>query len=237
VRGKFELQSPAWLKSFRLPKIPGILWISFLHSLFLLLMGYFWLGTSYTFEDEAVLIKLTTMIKKNILGFDPKPSPDKVLFINTSASKVPNYTDVNELSPKPSVELITDRQKLARFLDMLIPYKENIPLIVTDIVFDMPAPGDSVLQEKFTVLGNRVLAVSYLSEIDSIVPPLFRVLYALSAYRSSAEMYFKYPVAYKGKKTVPTAMYEMTTGSVIEKRGLFFRDNKKYILKSPVTDL
>jgi hypothetical protein len=221
----------------RVPKIPSILWLSLLHSFVLLFMGYFWLGTSYTFEDEALLIKWSTVIKKKILDIDPKPSSDKVLFVNTARCKIPYYTHSEGLSLNPSVELITDRKKLASFLDQLIPYKDSISLIVVDILLDMPAEGDSLLQEKFKELGDKVLAVSYMPEIDSIVPPRFHVPYALSTYRSSEEMFFKYPVAYKGHETVPTVMYEKTTGSVIKKRGLFFRDNKKFILKSPVTDL
>jgi hypothetical protein len=221
---------------WRLPKIPRNLWLSFLHSLFLLLMGYFWLGTSFTFEDEALLIKWTTLIKKDVFGIDPKPPADKVLFINTATSKIPVYTEADALSLKPAVELITDREKLAGMLELLIPIKDSIDLIVLDILFDLPTPGDSILEERFRELGDKILAVSYMPEVDSIVPPLFQVPYALSTYRSSADMYFKYPVAYKGKKTVPTVMYEKTTGSEIVKKGLFFRDHKKYILKSPVTD-
>jgi hypothetical protein len=199
-------------------------------------MGYFWLGSSYTFEDEALLIKWTTLIKNELMGIGPRPSPQKVLFVNTAGSKVPVFTRADALSLKPAVELITDRQKMALFMDLLIPFKENIELIVTDVVFDMPAEGDSILKDKFGRLEDKVLAVSYMSENDSIVTPLFPVPYALSTYRSSSEMYFKYPVAYKGNKTVPTVMYEKYTGSKIEKRGPFFWDKGRLILKAPITN-
>jgi hypothetical protein len=225
------------IRVIKIPKLPVILWLSFLHSFFLLFMGYLWLGTSYTFEDEALLIKLTTFLKKELLGNDPKPSPDKVIFINTAASKIPVYTREDALSLQPSVELITDREKLARFLELLVPIKDSINLIVVDILFDLPDGGDSILQQRFRELGNKILGVSTMPEVDSIVPPIFPIPYALSTYRSSAEMYFKYPVAYKGNKTVPTVMYEKNTGSEIVKKGLFFRDHNKYILKSPITNI
>jgi hypothetical protein len=160
-----------------------------------------------------------------------------VLFINTAASKIPYYRHYDGLSLQPSVELITDRKKLASFLDQLIPFKEHISLIVVDIFLGMPAEGDSLLQEKFNALGDKVLAVSYMPEVDSVVPPGFRVPYALSAYFSPEEVFFKYPVAYKNHPTIPHVMYEKTSGAVIEKRGMFFRQNRKYILKSPVTDI
>jgi hypothetical protein len=159
-----------------------------------------------------------------------------VLFVNTAGSKIPVFTSADALSLKPAVELITDRKKLAQFMDLLIPFKENIELIVTDVVFDMPADGDSILKDKFSRLDDKVLAVSYMSENDSIVIPLFPVPYALSTYRSSSEMFFKYPVAYKGNKTVPTVMYEKYTGSSIEKKGPFFWDQGQLILKAPITN-
>jgi len=210
--------------------------VSFFHSLFLLLMGYFWLGSSYTFEDEALLIKWTTLVKHELMGIGPRPSPDKVLFVNTALSKVPIYTSADALSLKPAMELITDRQKLAQFMDLLIPFQENIELIVTDVVFDMPASGDSILKDKLSRLDDKVLTVSYMAENESIVTPLFQVPYALSTYRSSAEMYFKYPVAYKGEKTVPTVMYEKSTGSEIVKKGPFFWNQGNLILKAPITN-
>jgi len=119
---------------------------------------------------------------------------------------------------------------------LLIPFKDKIELIVTDVVFDMPANGDSLLNDKLSRLDNKVLSVSYMAEDDSIVSPLFKVPYALSTYRSSAEMFFKYPVAYRGEKTVPTVMYEKSTGTEIKKKGPFFWNQGNLILKAPITN-
>jgi len=236
VRRKHKVAWLRFCRKIKAVKVPRLWKFSFLHSLFLLLMGYFWLGTSYTFEDEALLIKWTTLIKKELMGIDPKPSPDEVLFINTAGSKIPVYTDADALSLKPAVELITDREQLAHFLDLLLPFKDSIPLIVADVLFDIPAIGDSLLADKMTKLGDKILSVSYMPETDSIVPPLFDVPYALSTYRSSAEMYFKYPLAYKQEKTVPTVMYEKTTGREIVRKGPFYGDHGQLLLKSPVTN-
>jgi hypothetical protein len=217
-------------------KNTGLVALSFLHGIFLLMLGYIWLGMTYTFGDEAFLIKWSSLVKKEILNIDPKPSPNDVLFINTSTSKVQVFTDADPLSMKPATELITDRIKLAGFLDQMIPFKDSIRLIVLDVLFDRPSTGDSLLQEKFDLLGDKLMTVSYMPAQDAVVKPDFKIPYALATYRSAADMFFKYPVIYRGYKTLPTAIYEKLTGSEITRRGLFFREGKKFSLKAPITD-
>ena len=87
--------------------------ISIVHGFFLLGLGYIWLGMTYTFGDEAFLIKWTALIKKEILNIDPKPQPREVLFINTSNSKTFVEVYDNPLSIKPGSVNITDRGQLA----------------------------------------------------------------------------------------------------------------------------
>jgi hypothetical protein len=236
VISKIKIFFSGFIVKSGIKKIHTYFMLSFLHGVFLLLLGYFWLGTSFTFKDEALLIRLTTFLKKEFIGSDSKPSPNKVLFINTSSSKIPIDTHVDELSLKPSVELITDRKALADLLGLMLPYKDKIDLIVVDILFDFPSESDTILEKMLVEFKNKILIVSNMTNSDSIMPALFSVPGALSTYVSTAEMYFKYPVAYRGNKTIPTVMYETMTGSEIEKKGAFFRDNKKFSLKSPITD-
>lgn len=223
-------------KKIKILKILQTLLISFIHSLFLLLLGYIWLGMTYTFGDEAFLIKWTALIKKELFAIDPKPDPGEVLFINSSASKKMVKTGADPLLLSPSVELITDRSELAGLLELMVPFKDSIGLIVIDVLFDIHADDDSLLQQRFNELGDKVLAVSFMPKVDSIVRPVLSVPYALSTYRSAAGMYFKYPVAFQDQKTVPTVIYEKLTGARIEKKGLFYRDGKKFSLKTPITD-
>jgi hypothetical protein len=236
VISKIKIFFSGVIEKSGIKKIRTLYFLCFLHSLFLLFLGYFWLGTSYTFKDEALLIRLTTWLKKEFIGSDSRPSPDKVLFINTSSSKIPIETHEDELSLNPSVELITDRKALSDLLDFMLPFKEKIDLIVVDILFDIPAEGDTILDKRLREFKDKILLVSYITDSNLVKPPLYQVPYALSTYLSTAEMYFKYPVEFRGNKTVPTVMYEKMTGSEIKKKGAFFRDGEKFSLKSPITD-
>ena len=221
---------------YRIPKIPKRFFLSLVHGFFLLLVGYVWLGMTYTFGDEAFLIKWTSLIKKEILAIDPKPDPGSVLFVNTSATKVQVYTDADPLSLKPSTELITDRVKLAQLLELMVPYKDSIRLIVVDVLFDIAAEGDSLLQKQFDRLGDKVLCVSYMPSADSLIRPVFSVPYALATYRSAAGMYFKYPVITGELKTLPTVMYEKLNGREFSGKGLLYRVDGKLSFKAPITD-
>ena len=91
-----------------------LLLISIFHSFFLLSLGYIWLGMSYTFGDEAFLIKWTSLIKKEMLRIDPKPPPSDVLFINTSQSKAEIEVNTDPLSIQPVKMEITDRKQIAQ---------------------------------------------------------------------------------------------------------------------------
>jgi hypothetical protein len=210
--------------------------ISILHSFFLLILGYVWLGMAYTFGDEAFLIKWTSIIKKEILHIDPKPSPTEILFINTSQSKVEIEIHTDPLSVNPQKIMVTNREQLSHLLDLMTPYKNEIKLIVLDLLFDLPTENDSLLQLQFNELGNKVIGASHMPNEETILKPVFDVPYALATYRSAAGMYFKYPVMYKGQKTLPTVIYEIISGNKIVKKRLFFRDGKNYSLKAPITD-
>ena len=219
-----------WLKKYKL------LLISLIHSFFLLTLGYVWLGMTYTFGDEAFLIKWTALIKKELLNIDPKPAPNEILFINTAQSKIEINVFDDPLSIAPQKVEITDRTQLANILKLIEPFKNEVKLIVLDLIFDYTTENDSILQIQFNKLGDKVLVASHIPEDGKLLKPVLKVPYALATYRSAAGMFFKYPIIYEGEKTLPTKIYEKVSGSKIEKKGLFFREGKKYSLKAPITD-
>ena len=118
----------------------------------------------------------------------------------------------------------------------MAPFKNEIKLVVLDILFDVPSKDDSVLQQQFYFYGDKVLGVSHFKNKDTYLKPVLHLPYALATYRSAAGMYFKYPVIYQGIETLPTSIYGKLTGNKIIKKGLFFRDGKKLSLKAPITD-
>lgn len=210
--------------------------ISIFHSFFLLILGYIWLGMTYTFGDEAFLIKWTSIIKKEILTIDPKPSPNEVLFINTSQSKVEIEYNDDPLLINPKKIEITDRKQLAELIKLIEPFKNQVKLVVLDILFDLPSDEDSLLQIRFDRMGDKIIGVSHMPDKETLLKPVLNLPFSLATYRSAAGMFFKYPVVYDGHKTVPAVIYEKLSKKEIIKKGLFFRINNSISLKAPITD-
>jgi hypothetical protein len=213
-----------------------IIIISIFHGFFLLGMGYVWLGMTYTFGDEAFLIKWTSVIKKEILTIDPKPSPADVLFINTSQNKIQiEYYD-DPLLLNPGKIEITDRKQLAELIKLIEPFKDQVELVVLDILFDLPGADDSLLQIRFDEMGDKIIGVSHMPDKETLLKPVLNLPFSLPTYRSAAGMFFKYPIIYDGQKTIPTVIYEKLSGKEIVKKGPFFRIDNKLSLKAPITD-
>ncbi len=220
----------------KLPKLLLLILISVLHSFLLLGLGYVWLGMTYTFGDEAFLIKWTSLIKKVVMNIDPKPPPSNVLFVNTAQSKVEIKIDLDPLSVEPTKIEITNREQLSQLLALMAPYKDEIRLVVLDMLFDYPSEKDSLLQQQFHFFAEKVVGASHLESGDKYIKPVLDLPFALATYTSAAGMYFKYPVMFNGRKTLPTVIYEKVSGNKITRGSLFYRDGKKLSLKAPITD-
>ncbi|PSR13928.1 MAG: hypothetical protein DA408_04070 [Bacteroidetes bacterium] len=177
----------------------------------MLLISFYWLGLPYTFGDEAFLIKWTALTKKSLFGIDPKPSPESVLFVDLSESKttesIPN--EFGEINDYHRI-ITTDRQQLASFLEMIVPYRDDVRLVVLDVLLDKPSPGDSILQRTVEKLGDKILGINQLNNeggIDSTA--IHFPNQALANYRSAQGLFLKYPLLLKGHfPTVPLAMYQ-----------------------------
>jgi hypothetical protein len=59
-----------------------ILGISFIHAVLLILMVFGLNNQSYIHWDESTLSRLATILKKSVLGIDPKPAKEDFLFVN-----------------------------------------------------------------------------------------------------------------------------------------------------------
>lgn len=210
---------------------------SFLHGIWMLLLTFYWLSMPYTFGDETFLIKWTSLVKKELFGFDQKPSPQEVLLVDVSASKTTIESEDLFGKSKYNRRIITDRQQISDFLAMLIPYKDELQLVLVDILFEDATPYDSLLTTQFDTLGQKILGISHLENGDSLVQPIFDIPTALATYRSSNDLFLKYPLKMKDTlKTVPLVLLEKLEGVEYKKwAGLNWIDGK-LSLPSPLVD-
>ena len=168
-----------------------------LNAVVMLALTLFWIKLPRTFGDEAVFIKWTSLVKKTVLGIDPKPAAESFLYIDVSHSKAlvktpdplfEEYTGYNH-------EAITDRAQVAALLQAIEAYGRDVPLILLDIYFEYPSPDDSLLQaaidgSSFPVVGARGLGDA---RTDTL-PPAVRLPTGVAMYLSVDENFMKYPL-------------------------------------------
>ncbi len=212
--------------------------ISLLNALLMLGLTFYWLSLPYTFGDEAFLIKWTSLTKKSLLGIDPKPPPESVLFVDIADSKT-TLNKPNEFGEVSSFhrEVITDRAHLSQFLDMVEPYKEQTRLIVIDVLFQDSSQQDSMLQASMDRLEGKLLGVSHFEEGMHLVDPVLDLPTAVATYRAAQGMFVKYPLGMTDSfSTVPTAIYEQLHQAQISSDGWFTRINRRISLPAPLVD-
>lgn len=177
---------------------------SLTNALVMLLLALFWLSLPRTFGDEAFLIKWTSLVKKTVLGIDPKPAAESFLYVDVSRSKtvIPaidplfeDYTGFNHVA-------ITDRAQLAEFLTYVRKYGDEIPLVLMDINFSKPSPDDELLQAAIDSLPFPKVAATTPAEFLDSVPAPINVPSGIAMYLSVDENFMKYPLFFND--TLPT---------------------------------
>ncbi|MEM6398279.1 MAG: CHASE2 domain-containing protein [Bacteroidota bacterium] len=215
-----------------------LLGISTLNAGIMLVITFVWLGLPYTFGDEAFFIKWTALTKKSLLGIDPKPDPEEVLFVDISGSKT-IIEQPNEFGqPSPYFrQVITDRTHLAEFLSLMAPYKEGIELIVLDVLFDQPTEADSSLQVSVDKLGDKLLGITQAPTPDTQPLVIDFSQSAMASYRTTQGAFMKYPLLYEDSLvTTPVRMYELLHQEQLDYSGTFFRFERGISLRNPIVD-
>ncbi len=213
--------------------------LSLLHAAAMLVFTFYWLQLPYTFGDEAFLIRWSSLVKKSLLGMDPKPSPEEVLLVDVSGIKT-TIEGENEFG-EPSRyhrEVITDRADLAEFFELVNHYREKVRLVLCDIRFPEPTARDSLLQRQIDALGDKLLGVSSLDQEGNHVEPVLDLPHALAAYQSADEQFLKYPLYFGDSlKTAPLVLYEKLDGGRFRQGGFFFhRLDGQLMLADPIID-
>lgn len=220
--------------------------ISCLNALIMLFVAYYWLSLPRTFGDEAFLIKWSSLIRKSLLGFDEKPAPKDVLFVDVSGSKttvpdeepdIQSFFSPGELETPYHRKVITDRKDLVAFFKILNKYQDDIQFVLCDILFEDSTAHDEALQKEIASLGNKILGVSHLQEGKNFIEPVISMPNASATYRSTSDLFLKFPLLIRDSiKTVPLVMYEKTKNARFSKSGPFYLINNQLSLPSPIVD-
>lgn len=215
------------------------LWsFSLLNAVFMLFFTYYWLSQPYTFGDEAFLIKWSSLTKKKLLGIDPEPSADELLFINVADNKT-TINAPSEFYDKSGYarKVITDRQHLVQFFELLNRYGDEIQLVLCDILFEDTTRYDAALEYEFQKLGDKLLVISHLKNGTEYIKPTLNVNYAPATYTATQGLFLKYPLILEDSlKTVPLVMYEKLNQARFRNKKWYYTLNGKLSLPAPIVD-
>ena len=169
---------------------------SLTNGLVMLLLALFWLSLPRTFGDEAFLIKWTSLVKKTVLGIDPKPDAESFLYVDVSRSKavIPAMDPLFEEFTGYNRIAITDRAQLAEFLNYVRRYGEDVPLVLMDINFAAASPQDSLLQAAIDSLPFPQVAATTPELLAETALPAIDVPRGVAMYLSVDENFMKYPL-------------------------------------------
>jgi hypothetical protein len=214
--------------------------ISILNSILMLGLAYYWLSLPRTFGDEAFFIKWSSLVRKSLLGFDDKPNPQEVLFIDVSGSKT-TIPDMKAFSFMPEAgyhrKVITNRAELAELFRYMEPYRQDIKFVLCDVLFEDTTAYDQQLEASMQRFGDRILAVSHLEEGKKLVQPTIDIPHGLATYRSTSGSFLKFPILLEDSlKTIPTLMHERLDGKKYSPLGPMHTFSGRLSLPSPIVD-
>lgn len=205
----------------------------------MLVLCLYWLSLPRTFGDEAFFIQWTSLVKKSLLGFDEKPAPNTVFYVDISGSK----TLIEK--PDPFYEektgyqylAITNREDLAHFLQYIRTYGKDIPLVILDLAFRESSPGDSLLQAAidsfpFPIVGAQSLSIDGLLREKVIQLPT-----GIANYYSPDTRFLKYPLYIRDSlPTLPLVALGLGQNKKYSKKRTWPRINGKVNLSNPIID-
>ncbi|HEY0768968.1 MAG TPA: hypothetical protein VGD31_01355, partial [Sphingobacteriaceae bacterium] len=205
--------------------------ISVAHALILLLLTAFWMNTDFTYGDERMLVQWSSILKRVVLGIDEDPPKTDYLFINLAYEKA-----LIPLEDGLGNEVITDREKLSQFFQILKRNQDKVKFTVCDVFLKGQSENDSLLE--YSVKGiKNVVFPTHLDEdghpekLDIAVP------HAIADYRMATGGFLKFKLfQHDTLATLPVRLIEQTTGrKFTSSQGMYF-DQERPSLNSVIID-
>jgi len=211
------------------------IWFSAAHAIALYVLTLVWMNLSWEFGDEVVVTEINQIARYEV--FNP---PNKVveqfkrdlLLINTSYDKTLNPYEDDYGS---GYQAITDRQQLARLLDIIVSGPDQPRLVVVDLLFDTPAPADSALQASLRKINNLVVSSQTVNGVP--LAPWPGINFALAQYETTSGTFMKYRLVNDTLQYLPAAMLRETHGTVFEEWLGLLRSSHGWWLNSFIVDL
>lgn len=206
--------------------------ISLIHAFFLMILSYFLLNWYFVHWDEGELLQFGPILKKLVFNIEEKPPAKELMFINVSNdNQLVDFFD-GEIFGN---EAITDRSKLATFLNMLSE-TNNHKAVFLDIRFDLPSEHDELLQEAIDKTEGLIVSNHLTEGVPN--PMVINATYGISDYPVVGGSFFKFQYIYQDTiKTVPLLMDEMINNKSYRMGKYFLREGNKSYFNTFLSDL
>jgi hypothetical protein len=205
--------------------------ISFLNAFVLLTFSIIWLHTPFTYGDEKFLIKWTSVVKRLVLQMDDDRPKDNFMFINLAYEKA-----LIPLEDNLGNEVITDREALAKFFNILQKHPSAAKFTICDVFLQGKSPFDKLLSKSISGVPNIVFP-THPDNNDKPEKLEIKVPTAMANYRSADESFVKFTLLFEDQyKTIPVYMYEKLQHRKFSHTWGLYWDNGSPCLNSVIID-
>lgn len=197
----------------------------------MLLLTYFYINSNFTLPLEDSLYKNISFYAFKIFGSGKHAGQDEIRFINTSH----NLALVRDTGLNTGLVAVTDRNKLAEFLEALYRYRVHPKFIIVDLEFYYPFVAEKEIQKDTGILStdkrlqtimNKFSALSSPVAFDEngrVKPPVVSSKQpGITSFSSYGDFLTKFQLSYKDGKinSIPLIVNQHLSGNVINHHGL-----------------
>jgi hypothetical protein len=220
-----------WIRRYRTE-----IWFGVFHGLALSVLTLIWMNLSWEFGDEVIVSRINQIARYEI--FNPRNKvveqfKKELLLLNTSYDKtvIPFSDDYGEGNLP-----VTDRQKLADFINLVASSSQQPKLIVVDLLFDNPSDADSALHAALKKVNNLVISSQY-DTADNLIAPWPGLTFALALYETTTGTFLKYNLMNDTVHYLPAAMLHETHGTQFRNWAGLVRTDPGWWMNSFIVDL
>ena len=205
--------------------------ISFAHAFLLMAFSTLWLNSSFTYGDEKLLVQWSSIFKRVVLKMDEEPPKKDYLFINLAYDKalIPREEGTGK-------DIITDRQLLADFFQVLKKHQDSVKYTVCDVLLKGSSDADSALQASVRGL-KKIVFPAQLSDSGTAEELAIQVPSAIADYEMVNGGFLKFKLFQnKTVPTLPVYMYQQISGKELKQQFGWYFQGYKPVMNSLIID-
>jgi hypothetical protein len=190
-----------------------------------------WLNSSFTYGDEKLLVQWSSIFKRVVLKMDEEPPKKDYLFINLAYDKalIPREEGTGK-------DIITDRQLLADFFQVLKKHQDSVKYTVCDVLLKGSSDADSALQASVRGL-KKIVFPAQLSDSGTAEELAIQVPSAIADYEMVNGGFLKFKLFQnKTVPTLPVYMYQQISGKELKQQFGWYFQGYKPVMNSLIID-